>query len=149
MSPGSLFVGSIGNALVRVYLFVGALGYSRWLFVIPFRHERQSAWFDGLETAFHHLAAYPSRCCSTMLARLSITTMRQRGRRGSRPRLRAFALCATVPMRHTGRGPGTRTDAVAMSNQTQCRSTVSLWQLEPGGASCLVDARDRRFARAA
>jgi transposase len=38
----------------RVFLFVATLGYSRRLFVRPFRHERQSAWFDGLEGAFRH-----------------------------------------------------------------------------------------------
>jgi transposase len=34
---------------VRVYLFVATLGYSRRLFVQAFRHERQSAWLDGIE----------------------------------------------------------------------------------------------------
>ena len=40
----------------RVFLFVATLGYSRRLFVRPFRHERQSAWFDGLEGAFSHFS---------------------------------------------------------------------------------------------
>ena len=34
---------AIGGVLVAVYLFVATLGYSRLLFVQPFRHERQSA----------------------------------------------------------------------------------------------------------
>jgi transposase len=42
----------IGGAPVRVYLFVATLGYSRRCYVQAFRHERQSAWFDGLEGAF-------------------------------------------------------------------------------------------------
>jgi len=50
---------SIGNETVRVYLFVGTLGYSRRLLVRPFRHERQSAWFDGLEAAFRHFGGVP------------------------------------------------------------------------------------------
>jgi len=37
---------------VRVFLFVATLGYSRRPFARAFQHERQSAWFDGLEGAF-------------------------------------------------------------------------------------------------
>jgi hypothetical protein len=44
----------IGEEPVRVYLFVATLGYSRRLYVQAFRHERQSAWLDGLEGAFRH-----------------------------------------------------------------------------------------------
>jgi transposase len=44
----------IGAEKVRVYLFVATLGYSRRPYVQAFRHERQSAWFDGMEGAFHH-----------------------------------------------------------------------------------------------
>jgi transposase len=36
----------------RVYLFVATLGYSRRPYVRAFRHERQSAWLDGIEGAF-------------------------------------------------------------------------------------------------
>ena len=44
----------IGDIVVPVFLFVATLGYSRLLFVRAFRHERQSAWFAGLEAAFRH-----------------------------------------------------------------------------------------------
>lgn len=50
---------SIGEEVVRVYLFVATLGYSRRVFVRAFRHERQSAWFDGLEGAFRHFGGVP------------------------------------------------------------------------------------------
>jgi transposase len=49
----------IGGVLVAVYVFVATLGYSRLLFVQPFRHERQSAWFAGLEAAFRHFGGVP------------------------------------------------------------------------------------------
>ena len=49
----------IGGESVRVYLFVATLGYSRRIFVQAFRHERQSAWFDGLEAAFAHFGGVP------------------------------------------------------------------------------------------
>ncbi|MCR6665774.1 MAG: IS21 family transposase [Methyloversatilis sp.] len=44
----------IGGESVRVFLFVATLGYSRRGFVCAFRHERQSAWFAGIEAAFAH-----------------------------------------------------------------------------------------------
>lgn len=49
----------IGGAKVVVFLFVATLGYSRRPFVQAFRHERQSAWFDGLEGAFRHYGGVP------------------------------------------------------------------------------------------
>jgi transposase len=50
---------AIGGELVTLHLFVATLGYSRRLFVRAFRHERQSAWFDGLEAAFGHFGGVP------------------------------------------------------------------------------------------
>ena len=44
----------IGAEPVRAFLFVATLGYSRRGFVAAFRHERQSAWFAGIEAAFAH-----------------------------------------------------------------------------------------------
>ena len=44
----------VGGESERVFLFVATLGYSRRPFVRAFRHERQSAWLDGLEGAFRH-----------------------------------------------------------------------------------------------
>ena len=49
----------IGGERVRVYLFVATLGYSRRVFVRAFRHDRQSAWFDGIEAAFRHFGGVP------------------------------------------------------------------------------------------
>jgi len=43
---------AIAGVTVPVFLFVATLGYSRLLYVQPFRHERQSAWLTGLEAAF-------------------------------------------------------------------------------------------------
>src|SRR5215469_11759652 len=49
----------IGGEAVRVYLFVATLGYSRRIFVRAFRHERQAAWFDGMEGAFRRFGGVP------------------------------------------------------------------------------------------
>ena len=72
---GSTFV-EIGEEVVRVYLFVATLGYSRRGFVAAFRHERQTAWFEGLEAAFRHFGGCRARSCSTMPSRWSFATMR-------------------------------------------------------------------------
>src|ERR1700741_236232 len=44
----------IGDETVKVYLFVATPGYSRPLYVRPFRNERQESWFAGVEGAFRH-----------------------------------------------------------------------------------------------
>jgi len=50
---------AIAGAVVPVFLFVATLGYSRLLYVQPFRHERQSAWLMGLEAAFRQFGGVP------------------------------------------------------------------------------------------
>ena len=49
----------IGGEAVRLFLFVATLGYSRRCYVQAFRHERQSAWFDGIEGAFAYFDGIP------------------------------------------------------------------------------------------
>ncbi|MGE4061691.1 MAG: IS21 family transposase [Sphingomonadales bacterium] len=49
----------IGGESGRVFLFVATLGYSRRCYVQAFRHERQSAWFDGIEGAFAYFGGVP------------------------------------------------------------------------------------------
>lgn len=50
---------TIGQERVQIFLFVATLGYSRRCYVQVFRHERQSAWFDGIEGAFAHFGGLP------------------------------------------------------------------------------------------
>ena len=50
---------SIGGERVRAHLFVATLGWSRRLFVRAFRHERQSAWLDGIEGSFERFGGVP------------------------------------------------------------------------------------------
>ena len=49
----------IGGERTRLHLFVATLGYSRRCYVQAFRHERQSAWFDGIEATFAHFDGVP------------------------------------------------------------------------------------------
>jgi transposase len=43
----------------KVFLFVATLGYSRRIYAVAFRHERQSAWLEGIEGAFRHFGGLP------------------------------------------------------------------------------------------
>ena len=43
----------------KVFLFVATLGYSRRIYAAAFRHERQSAWLEGIEGAFRHFGGLP------------------------------------------------------------------------------------------
>lgn len=43
----------------KAYLFVATLGYSRRIYAQAFRHERQSAWLEGIEGAFRHFGGLP------------------------------------------------------------------------------------------
>lgn len=50
----------IAGVAVRVYLFVATLGYSRRPHVRAFRHERQDAWFEGMESTFRAFGGVPA-----------------------------------------------------------------------------------------
>jgi len=50
---------SVGGEKVRVYVFVATLGYSRRPYVALFLHEKQAAWFAGLEGAFRYFGGVP------------------------------------------------------------------------------------------
>jgi hypothetical protein len=50
---------TVGGERERAHLFVATLGYSRRVYAQAFRHERQSAWFEGLEGAFRHFGGLP------------------------------------------------------------------------------------------
>lgn len=49
----------IGGAMVKVFLFVATLGYSRRLHVRAYGHEKQDSWFDGMESAFQAFGGVP------------------------------------------------------------------------------------------
>jgi len=55
---------SITGESTKVFLFVATLGYSRRTYVQAFRHERQSAWFAGLEGAFRYFGGTPREVLS-------------------------------------------------------------------------------------
>ena len=55
---GSMIV-EIGGERKKVFLFVATLGYSRRQYVQAFFHERQEAWFLGLENSFRYFQGIP------------------------------------------------------------------------------------------
>lgn len=56
---GELFV-SIGGERVKVHLCVLTLGWSRRVFVQPFRNEKQGNWLTTMEAAFHYFGGVPT-----------------------------------------------------------------------------------------
>ena len=50
---------AIAGQPVKVYLFVATLGYSRRPYVARFEHQRQSAWWEGIEGAFRYFGGRP------------------------------------------------------------------------------------------
>ena len=55
---GSITV-TINNTPTKVHFFAAILGYSRRQYVQAFLHERQRAWFEGIEGAFQHFNGVP------------------------------------------------------------------------------------------
>lgn len=51
----------IGGEVRRVHFFAAVLGYSRRQYVKAFSHERQAAWFEGMEGAFQHFGGIPQQ----------------------------------------------------------------------------------------
>lgn len=67
----------------RLFLFVATLGYSRRPYVRAFRHERQSAWLEGIEGAFRHFPSpshRPETSESAPRSALNSTLLFQRNR---------------------------------------------------------------------
>jgi transposase len=57
---GSMTI-KIGGEARKIYFFVATLGFSRRPYVQAFSHERQSAWFAGMEGSFCHFGGVPQQ----------------------------------------------------------------------------------------
>ena len=102
---------------VRVFLFVATLGYSRRIFVQAFRHERQSAWFDGLEAAFGHFGGVPQEVSDRQRSGAGRRARRGDARgpvqRAAAARSPATGASGREPARRIGRAPRARTSAAS------------------------------------
>src|SRR5512147_1936854 len=108
---GSTLVPIAGEG-IRVYLFVATLGYSRRGFVAAFRHERQSAWFEGLEAAFRHFGGVPREVRLDNAKPLVVRHDALTREVVFNERLHAFAATGDsgrAPVRRIGPGPRART----------------------------------------
>lgn len=128
-APGEQLQIDFGERRVRIagvqeklYFFVATLGYSRRLHVRVFRHERQTAWLEGLESTFH---AFGGVTETVLLdnARALVTTPRHDGAPASfHPRLLAFAThwgfrpVACAPYRARTKGKDERGVGYVKSN---------------------------------
>ena len=107
---------AIGGESVRVYLFVATLGHSRRPYVQAFRHERQSAWLDGIEAAFRHFGGVPEEMLLDNAR--ALVTLHDAATREVifNERLRpspATGASGRGPARPTARGPRARTSAAS------------------------------------
>lgn len=102
---------AVGGEDVKLHLFLATLGYSRRVFVRVFRHERQSAWFDGMEATSAISAGLRRRFCSTTPRRWLIITTPSSARFSSTSgctRSRVTGSSSGGPAPAAGRGPGAR-----------------------------------------
>jgi transposase len=88
----------IGGTVVRVFLLVAVLSYSRRLFVKAFLSERQDDWREGITAAFMHFDGVPW---------LSAATARPVRRCFIRPTWPSVAIgrCSRAPVRRTEHAP--------------------------------------------
>jgi transposase len=108
----------IASERVRVHLFVATLGYSRRPYVAVFSHERQSAWWSGIEGAFHHFGGRTREVLMITPSRWWTSTTCKRGKsastRGSTPSVATGTYCRR-PVRRTERGPRVRTSVASVT----------------------------------
>lgn len=81
----------IAGVRERLHVFVATLGYSRRCHVRVFRHERQAAWLDGLESAFRAFGGVPETVLLDNAKALVLEPRREGAPAVFHPRLLAFA----------------------------------------------------------
>lgn len=126
----------IGGERQSVSLFVATLGYSRRCYVQAFAHERQSAWFEGMEGAFRHFGGVPEEVlldnARALVEHHDPITREVR----FNERLRAFAAywgfrpCACAPYRARTKGKDERTVGYVKGNAIAGRTFASWSELE-------------------
>jgi transposase len=141
----------IGGEVVRVFLFVATLGHSRRTFVRAFRHERQTAWLDGIESAFRHFGGLPAEILLDN-ARALVTHHDARTREVVfNERLHAFARywrvrpVACAPYRARTKGKDERGVGYVKGNALAGRGFASWAALEAHLAWWMREVADRRI----
>jgi transposase len=99
---------AIAGERVKVQLFVATLGYSRRPYVARFEHQRQSAWWEGIEGAFRYFGGRPRELLLDNAKALVASTTGTRGRCASTSASTPSAATGTYGLRRvrrTGRAP--------------------------------------------
>ena len=141
----------IGGQAIRVFLFVATLGYSRRIFVRAFRHERQTAWLDGIEGAFRHFGGLPAEILLDNARALVAHHDAQTREVVFNERLHAFARYwgvrprACAPYRARTKGKDERGVGYVKRNAIAGRSFASWAALEAHLAWWMREVADRRI----
>jgi hypothetical protein len=141
----------IGGQATRVFLFVATLGYSRRTFAQAFRHERQTAWLDGIEGAFCHFGGLPAEILLDNARALVTHHDAQTREVVFNERLHAFARywsvrpVACAPYRARTKGKDERGVGYVKGNAIAGRSFASWAALEAHLVWWMREVADRRI----
>jgi len=137
----------IAGELVKVYLFVAVLGYSRRIFVRASLSQKQDDWREGLASAFRHFGGVPQRLLIDNAGAMVI------GRDGDHavlhPAFAAFckdwgvAVSACRPYRARTKGKTERGVGYVKHNGLAGRAFASIAELDTHLARWCVDADQR------
>jgi transposase len=141
----------IGGASVRVFLFVGTLGYSRRLHVRAFGHEKQDSWFEGMESAFRAFGGVPEEVLLDNARALVLYHDAASREVVLHPRLHAFArhwgfrVRACAPYRARTKGKDERGVGYVKRNAVAGRSFATWAALEAHLEAWTRDIADVRL----
>lgn len=136
---------------VRVYLFVATLGYSRRIYVDAFLHERQAAWFAGIEGALRHFGGVPAEVLLDNARALVMEHNAATREVRFNPRLHAFCRYwgieprACAPFRARTKGKDERGVQYVKRNAIAGRRFASLEALRAHLAAWMREVADARI----
>lgn len=140
----------IGGVMVKVFLFVATLGYSRRLHVRAYGHEKQDSWFDGMESAFRTFGGVPREVLLDNAKALILHHDPSSREVVLHPRLHAFArhwgfrVRACAPYRARTKGKDERGVGYVKSNAIAGRSFASWAEMEAHLAAWTREVADVR-----
>ena len=140
----------IAGGSTKVFFFVATLGYSRRLHVQAFGHERQEAWFVGLEGAFHAFGGVAREVLLDNARALVLHHDPVSREVVLHPRLHAFArhwgfqVRACAPYRARTKGKDERGVGYVKHNAIAGRSFASWAQMEAHLVAWTREVADRR-----
>ena len=141
----------IAGVAEKLYFFVATLGYSRRCHVRVFRHERQTAWFDGLESTFDAVGGVTETVLLDNARALVLEARRKDTPAVFHPRLLAFAAhwgfrpVACAPYRARTKGKDERGVGYVKANAIAGHDFASFAALEAHLVAWTRDVADVRI----